>query len=67
LPAQSADVEQTLGHFSYAGLRQRPDVLRSFSSKGTDMQQTSPLDVSHWALDVHAVGHLVAGAQMGVL
>jgi hypothetical protein len=33
----------------------------------TDWQQTSPLAVLHIELDEHAVGHLVAGVQIGVL
>jgi hypothetical protein len=61
---QSAEVVHDLGHGSTVGLRQMPVPLSEGSSTLADVQQISPLPVSHSELAAQALGHLLAGRQM---
>jgi hypothetical protein len=65
--SQSDDVEHALTQVSYAGFRQRPWLARFGSSAPAVVQQISPMVVSHCELVEHALGHSLAGVQMGVL
>ena len=61
---QSPDVVHALGHGSSIGLRQMPALLSEGSSFCADVQQISPVAVSHCVLVAQAFGHFAAGRQM---
>jgi hypothetical protein len=63
---QSADVVHAFGQASYIGFKQSPFVFRLGSIVLTDVQQTSPLVVSHVLESLQAFGQRFAAVQIGV-